>query len=149
MKPKFRPPDSWSRSGNTQEVAFLWKTCLFDSLLMFSHLFIDYTLQTQCFQSFFGLLEEPQAFLKTYFSITVDIQHYISFRYSTQWLDMIRHLYNLWSDHPNKFSTYVTSYIVIILLTIFAILYFTSLWLFWSYQFVILFLKRFYLFIYF
>ena len=38
---------------------------------------------------------------------------------------VIRHLYNLWSAHPNKSSTHLTPYIVItILLTIFPMLYF-------------------------
>ena len=93
-----------------RRLPFLWKTCLFDSLLMFSHLFIDYTLQTQCFQSFFGLLEEPQAFLKNYFSITVDIQHYISFRGSTWWSDasLPYEVITWWASYPSDtvFSYY-------------------------------------------
>ena len=47
-------------------------------------------------------------FLK--FSITADIQYYISFGCTTQWLD----LYNLLSDHSYKPSTHLTRYIIII-----------------------------------
>ena len=44
---------------------------------------------------------------------------------------MIRHLYTLCSDHPNKSSTHLAPHIVItILLTIFPVLYFTSSWIF-------------------
>ena len=43
---------------------------------------------------------------------------------------MIRHLCTLWSDHPDRLTSHLTSYIVIkMLLTIIFILYFTSLYI--------------------
>ena len=48
---------------------------------------------------------------------------------------MIRHLYNLRSDHLDKSRTHLTPHKVIkILLTIFPVLYFTSPWLFCNYH---------------
>ena len=44
---------------------------------------------------------------------------------------VIRHLYNLQSNHPNKSSTYLALYMVTtVLLALFPILYFKSSWLF-------------------
>ena len=59
---------------------------------------------------------------------------------------MIRHLYNLWSDHPDKSSTHLTPHIIIaILLTIFPKIHFTSPWLPCNYQFLLLFNNSFFL----
>ena len=71
-----------------------------------------------------------------YFLITVDIQYYIIFQV---YKPVVRHLYNLWSDHPDKSSTHLTPHIIIaILLTIFSMLYFISPWIFCNYWFVYL-----------
>ena len=61
------------------------------------------------------------------FSIIVDIvNHVILVLYWFQAYNIVvRHLYNLWGDHPDKSSTHLTSYTVIaILLTVFPTLYF-------------------------
>ena len=77
------------------------------------------------------LLALISTFLKViYFSITVDLWYYISFRYTTQWLD----IYDLGSDHLNKSSAHPTPSRVINNVTIFPMLYFTSLWLFCNCQ---------------
>ena len=71
-------------------------------------------------------------FVNTFFSIRIDIEHYISFRCIAQWLDLL-------SDHPDKSSTHLTPYVAIrVLLTIFPMLYLTFPWLFCNYQFVLL-----------
>ena len=70
-----------------------------------------------------------------YFSITVDIHYYVSFRCTPQWLA----LHKLLNDHLNTSCTHLTPYIVIkILLTIFLMPYFTSPWLFYNNQCVLL-----------
>ena len=52
---------------------------------------------------------------------------------------MIIYLYDIQSGHPDKARTHPTPYLFItILLPIFLVLYFTSPWLFWDYQFVLL-----------
>ena len=52
---------------------------------------------------------------------------------------VIRHLHNLWSDHPNESSTRLTPHVVITMLpTIFPRWCFAPRWLVYNYQFVLL-----------
>ena len=56
-----------------------------------------------------------------------------------EYTPVIRHLCNFLSDHPDKSHTHLTPHTVIrILLSLFPMLHFTSLWLFCNNQFVLL-----------
>ena len=79
-------------------------------------------------------------FFKFYFSMVVYIQHCTFCVYSNIVLFwVVRQLYTLQSGPPDTSSIHLAPYTVTtVLLTVFPVLSFTSLWLFYNYQFILL-----------